>query len=82
MLVLPPPMVVPEPSKALILDPAAKPVVSLPDVGPQFVMPSPFAEYGVLNTENGTPLCQNAVPETCHPLTIAPTALFRDVNGN
>ncbi len=29
--------------------------------------PLPPAEYGVLNAENGTPLCQNAVPEISHP---------------
>ena len=32
-------------------------------------MPFPSAEYGVLRTENGTPLCQNAVPEICHPFS-------------
>ena len=32
-------------------------------------MPFALAEYGALNTENGKPLCQNAVPETCHPFS-------------
>jgi len=34
------------------------------------------------NTENGTPLCQNAVPDTCHPFTTVPSPLFRTLNGN
>ena len=32
-------------------------------------MPFPFAEYGVLRTENGIPLCQNTVPDTCQPFS-------------
>ncbi len=32
-------------------------------------MPFPLAEYGALKTENGKPLCQNTVPETCHPFS-------------
>ncbi len=34
---------------------------------PPCTMPFPFAEYGVLNTENGMPLCQKKLPDTCQP---------------
>jgi hypothetical protein len=31
----------------------------------------------VLKAEKGTPLCQNAVPDTCHPFSTAPNAWLR-----
>ena len=40
------------------------------------------AAYGVLRTENGTPLCQNIVPETCQPLSACANWRFRTWMGN
>src|ERR1700733_7501065 len=59
------------------------PGTTLANCGPlPFTIPSPLAEYGVLKTENGSPVCQNAVPETCHLLTAYPRDLFLTFTGN
>ena len=50
--------------------------------GCSWMMPFPFAEYGALKTENGKPLCQNAVPETCHPFSARASSGLRAFIGN
>jgi hypothetical protein len=53
------------------------PRTTLANCGPlPFTMPLPFAEYGELRTENGMPLCQKTVPETCQPFSACASHLF------
>ena len=59
------------------------PGTTLANCGPlPCTMPFPFAEYGVLKTEKGIPLCQNAVPETCHPFSAYPSRWLWTLIGN
>src|ERR1700722_9141245 len=47
-----------------------------------WMMPFPLAVYGALKTENGKPLCQNAVPDICHPFSARASKGLRALMGN